>query len=267
MAFKPPPNYLVRAEATCLGPTLLVFAEAFLPVLMWGVWTVISPGWKDFIRMGTGRSWSHHARRYFTEAEKTEQNWITKTGRTLGAIAGPLDRALWWCALIEGVHFTVTHWVSMAWRLQPCVEPGDDLWGTSKLPIDGRPTNYDWQPGPSFVAEDGNIVPFIVPDIQFGGDDTATLMIGARFEGFVSHEPLAVSMRIVDENGTVLDQDDYDGTPYDDRFNGPMCYARRYAGGFRSNLRCEVRLHEGQTPLVWAAFGGYIGVKVSRGRS
>lgn len=262
MAFKQPPNYLTRAESVCLGQTIVVFAEAFLPVLMFGVWTVISPGWKDIVRMATGRSWSHHARRYFEDVEKTKENWITKTGRILGEIAPVLDRALWWCAVIEGVHFTLSNWVSMAWQLHPCPEPGDDLWGTSKLPFDGRPTNYDWQPGPSFVAQDGNITPFIVPDVHIPPGATGTLMIGARFESFIGSEPLAVSMRILDENNNVLDQDDFDGKPYDDRFNGPMVYARRYSGATASRLRCEVRLHEGQSPLVWSAVTGYIGVRV-----
>lgn len=266
MAFKPPPNYLVRAERTCLGTEMLIFAEAFLPVFLFGLWTVISPGWKDFIRMGTGRSWSHHARRYFEEVEKTEQNWLTKTGRTLGTIAAPLDRALWWCAAVEGATFIMTHWVSMAWRLNPCPAPGDSLWGKSKLPLDGRPTNYDWQTGPSFIAEEGNIVPFISPNVQIQPGETGTLMIGARFEGFLDHQPLAVDMRIVDEDGNVQDFDTYDGEHYDDRFNGPMCYARIDGGAVHRSLRCEVRLHEGQSPLVWAAFAGYIGVRVDRSR-
>lgn len=264
MVFKQPPNYLTRAETTCLGGEIVVFAACFLPVAMWGVWTIISPGWKDFIRMGTGRSWSHHARRYFEDVEKTEQNWITKTGRTLGTIAAPLDRALWWCAVVEGVSFIVTQWVSMAWRLNPCPEPGDDLWGKSKLPIDGRPTDYEWQVGPSFVAEEGNIVPFITPVVGIRPGETGTLMIGARFESFLGGEPLAVDMRIVDEDGVVLDSDTFDGVPYDDKFNGPMCYARINGGAVIRYLTCQVRLHEGQHPLVWAAKAGYIGVRVDR---
>jgi hypothetical protein len=257
------PNWLTRADSTCWDKGISIFLAAAFPVFLIAVWTVISPGWKDTIKFVTGRSWSHRIRRALHEAEEVRPTWITQTGRFLGDIIPHIDHALWFMAFREGVVFGLSHFFTMAYKVDPCPPPGHSSWGVSDVPIDGHPGNFDWQPGPTFVTQEGTIVPFLHNGVDIPPNSTATYTVSARFAGLFGSSHLAVDLRIVDDRGHIIDSDSYNGVHYDDRFNGPSVYAQMRTGPEGRRIHSEVRLRDESSPLVYWADSGHCMISVS----
>lgn len=251
------PNWVTRFEwIPCLSGPLL-YLETFVPVALQGAWIAYSPGWKDVVRMTTGRSWSHHVRRQAREAERVEANWITKTGRWASDLLPKIDRALWFLAVEEALEFTLSHWVSMAFKLKPCPAEPAKLEGSSHNPIDGRPFDHDWMVGPHFFTEAGNITPYlggtlIIPRGWGGG-----MFCAATFNNLFTGDPLHVAMRMLNASGGQFDYDKYGPRDEDGRDQGPCCFANVRPARVAQQIRCQVQLAPDEYPLVWLATRGY----------
>lgn len=249
-------NALKRVDIACLGKTLLFFAQAIVPTAFSAVWTVYSPGWKDTVKFVSGRSWSHSIRKFADEVEDATPNWFTKTGKWFSTTLPFLDATLWWMAVIDGEQEFLTRWVSMSIGVKPCGDEKPGVYGKSKIPIDGRPGNLEWQNGPAFLTEEGDIGTFMTAELNIPKGNVGYFACFAIFKGILGGDPLGVTMELRDEWDQVLDSDIFDGVDEGPGMPGPGCFAKVEAIYGDSVIRCRVKLNGPDYPLVWFATSG-----------
>jgi len=243
-----------------------IYIELLFPAILLAIWEYLQPGWKDIVQYATGKSWLKHGRVNLGPGALEQPTFASRGLRFLFAAAEHLDRFAWQFMVLELFKDTYIKWHSMVLNLGGCDPSVERTWGRSTIPSDGRPTNHEWQGGVTWITEEGNQVPFVGPRVQIDANGTGSMTVVGQFFPLIGAQ-LRVQQRIVRlDTGDVLDHDE-DGPIDPAKTNqGSMVHAVFHNTGTEPVIiEHQVRLMEGQEPLVWLCGGGFCSMSHSKG--
>ena len=251
-------NWIVRAFYNPCDSPAWIWIECAFPAALLAIWEYLQPGWKDIVDYASGHTWVKHGKQNIGAQALKEPTWKARGVSALFEAAEELDKRAWQIMVLELLFGAYIRWHSMVWSMGPCDTTLLAASGKSKLPIDGRPTNYDWQTGVTYFTEQGTMVPYIGQSLTVQPGAWCYWVEFSHFSAFITGQPLKVEVRIIrQDTGQPVweysqadqDLDSNDGAEYRlfhvNKEQHPITFIS------------EVRLLEGQFPLVWSCESGF----------
>lgn len=242
-----------------------IYLEIAFPAIIFAIWEYIFPGWKDAIQYSTGKSWLKHGKQNISAAAVEEATYSGKGLRFLFEAAEELDKRAWQFMVFEVAFDAYILWHSVLKSIGPCDPDLDRISGSSKLPVDGRPTNYDWQIGPTYITQQGDLRPYLGGYITVDANHWCAWTEIDIYKNFISGEKLRVRDRWrVVETGQILASyeppldisNDKEANFTHIMYNNPT--------GSAQTIIHEIQLIEGQFPLVWYCSNGFCSETIGR---
>lgn len=259
-------NWILNIFYDPCDPQPWIYIELLFPAILLAIWEYIVPSWKDVIDYTTGKSWTKHGRMNIGPDAFTPPTWSARGLRFLFFAAEHLDKFAWQFMVFELFKDAYLKWHSMVLNLGGCEVDPERVWGRSKIPSDGRPTNHEWQGGVTWITEEGNQIPFVGPRVQIDANGTGTMMVVGLFTTLLGAQ-LRVEQRIINiDTGEVLDfHQDPPVDPTADNKAGMVHTVYHNNGTAPVILEHQVRLMEDQSPLVWMCNGGFCSMSHTKG--
>lgn len=201
--------YVDRCDPNAIVWAQLANAEFLQALISYG-----SPGWKDIIDMGTGRSWLKHARSRMKEAHHTTPKWLTETGAVLGDTAEWLDKTAWLLMVIETFGGAALKWASAAYQVSPCEAAPEYGYWSSTEPLGFYDNQEGWAEGPIWITNKGNQGTVVSSELHLPAGNQGYLYCAVNYGKFIGLGGLyGWSSRMRQLGGAVLSQNDYKITP------------------------------------------------------
>lgn len=191
-------------------PNAIVWAQLANAEFLQAIFSYGSPGWKDVIDMGTGRSWLKHGRAKMNEGHHPRPKWLNDTGQFLGDLAEGLDRVAWLLMVIETFGGAALKWASAAYQVSPCEAHPDYGFWSSNEPLGFYDGQDSWQDGPIWVVNKGNQGAFASSRLLLPAGYQGYIYVAANFDKFVGFGGLdGWDTRIIEGSGKTVSHHSY----------------------------------------------------------
>lgn len=131
----------------CL-PRPLIWAEALVPATLKAIVSLEPGGWKETIKLASGKSWLKHLKNYIGDASIIEPTASEAGLRFLFECAEIADKSTWYLFLASiGIEF-FADWTSLAWQMQGCQHDPNHSATTGDSPFAFASTPGIWFQGP-----------------------------------------------------------------------------------------------------------------------
>jgi len=244
-------------------PDPWIFLELAFPALVHAIWDYIQWDWEDLYEGTRGKSWQKDAKNV-VKAKKFQRPTAMSKGLWLLFLAeAGVQRIGWMFLVAEIVANAFIRWSSLILSLPECNEEVTSLWGRSTSPIDGRPLSHDWMVGPSWTVEAGTMFPYIGARFVIPPGGSVYYTTFQRYAVFVTGTELIVTTQLVCiDNGTVYDESP-PNDPNDEKNRSSALHEKvNNATENPLTMEFQVKLAEGQNPLVWNCIGDFVSIRI-----
>jgi hypothetical protein len=133
----------------CAAPPQ-IWVKAMAPALLTAFITLIPAGWKNDIKMATGKSWLKHLRIYVRDADIVTPSFYDGALETMFELAEWADKSVWYMFLASVTLDFLLDWTSLVWEMAGCAEHDDNLIVSGDQPNGNIPLVGEWMQGPEW---------------------------------------------------------------------------------------------------------------------
>jgi hypothetical protein len=244
-------------------PDPWIIVELAFPALIQAIFEYVQWDWEDYVEVGTGKPWQKHFKQKIKANKWQPPKAISRGVLFLFVIESSIQRIAWMFLVAEIIANAFIRWSSLIYSLPACNAEAKRDWGRSETPLDGRPFNYDWQDGSSWVTEAGTMFPYIYPDFTVPAGGAATYATFQRYANFITGEELIVKTRIIRvRDGYPIDEAPPNDPSSKENRSSAMAGRIKNTSDQAEEYRFQVQLQGGQFPLVWACIGDFVSVSI-----
>jgi hypothetical protein len=243
-------------------PDPWIYLELAFPALIQALWEYVQWDWEDYIEHTTGKPWQKHARNHIRNGHWQPPKAISRGVSFLFIAEAGIQRLGWMFMVAEIVANAFVRWSSLVLSLPQCNEEYASGYGRGSEPLDGRPLTHDWMTGPSWVCEAGDMFPYIGARwiVEAGGAVYYTTF--QRYANFFSGEELIVNTRIIRlSDGKVMAEGEPNVPSDPNKRSASMHGKIRNTSEVNVEYEFQVRLADGQSPLIWHCIGDFVSVR------
>lgn len=244
-------------------PDPWIFLELAFPAVIQAIWEYIQWDWEDLFEATTGESWQKKVKKKIKANKWQPPKAMSRGVMFLFLAEAGVQRIAWMFMVAEIVANAFIRWSTLIASLPECNEEVVSDWGRSESPIDGRPLSHDWMIGPSWAVEAGNMFPYIGARILVPAGGSVYYTTFQRYAPFPFGEELIVTTRLInEETGEPIDEAP-PNDPNDPKNRSSALHGKyRNTGPIAHHVVFQVRLADGQNPLVWHCIGDFVSVRV-----
>lgn len=244
-------------------PDPWIFIELAFPAVIQAIWEYIQWDWEDYYEAVRGKSWQKDLKGRIRASHWQPPKWVSRGTMFLFIAEAGVQRLGWMLMVAEILADAFIRWASLIASLPKCDETINRDWGRSKSPIDGRPLNHEWQVGAAWTTEAGTMFPYVYSTFTVPARGAAYFTTFQRYASFPVGTELKVETRLVClTDNTVLFQAP-PNDPADEQNRSSAIHGKvRNQSDSPKTYQFQVRLIEGQSPLVWNCVGDFISVSI-----
>jgi len=244
-------------------PDPWIYLELAFPALIQAIWEFIQWDWEDFYEGTRGKSWQKDVKGVIKNVHWQPPKSVSNFTKFLFIAEAGVQRLGWMFMVAMITANAFIRWASLITNLPQCNETITSVWGRSTSPLDGRPYNADWMQGPVWSIEAGTMFPYVPAQFTVPPGGAAYYTTFQRYAVFVSGSELKVQTRLIEvESGATVAESPVND-PSDPENRASSLHGKvKNPGPFGRSYEFQVKLADGQHPLVWQCIGDFVSLRI-----
>lgn len=209
----PPPNVMqvlgVVTHLCAINPWVIIFSIGETIALVF--WSILSPNWKDQVRIATGRSWVHHGRMLMEEAHAIKPSVVNRVGSVLLDFAELADAEAFYMACAAAAGEGLIEASSLIWQFNGCHPKPTDHGLYSKHNLGIINFHDGWHPATAWdnVKRVNSLQTVIGYEFTFPKGSGGNVTFALRYDG-PGGMPFPINARLRDTgSGEIIAQDNW----------------------------------------------------------
>lgn len=248
-------------------PDPWIYVELAFPALIHALWEYLQWDWEDLYEGTRGTSWQKDLKGVIRGTHWQPPKVVSRGVMFLFIAEAGIQRIGWMFMVAEIVADAFIRWASLIASLPKCNEEVTSEWGRSKSPIDGRPLSHSWMVGPSWTIEAGTMGPYIGARFVIPPGGAAYYTTFQRYQPFPFGSDLVVQTRLICiDDGKVHDEAPPNDPDSEDNKASALHGKVRNTADTPKTMEFQVKLMDGQNPLVWHCVGDFVSIRIFQRR-